>query len=643
MAVGGAFEDCPDIWEIPDGTLVDGVKVCYSAGDRFLVYSSSGSTDTTQGDEDLRSLHEVKWNMSLHNPCTRKLVNESHGVFMAATKLSKDAQDMNSNQILKISQKYHSILLACIEDLNNATGTEDEKEEYEIQKMMFSEIEILWSLLELLLIDVQSSHRILYQLLGWIQWHFPEPEKKAEEIMKFEDAPHEHPDYWNTVIQFVLHGKMDEGRSLLKAHQNSNREDFRSIDELLRKMPMFVSKVGITLTEFRMRWQHWQDECKRRLERSDFSAESNLEAICKILCGDMETLMNKDCSYLCSTWYIHLISVLLYTEPCITASDVGKLARVYSSNLNGDEPLTRLDSIVLAAMDLDIMKVIKECCTYEDGWWFVTHMNDLLFRKGHLTGEVVSHPICLQEFLIVGYADSLMTHRSLWQIGVDYLDQCVEVGKQYLELYLERIPLDTEAKARKILHISRQRDMESLVKSVCKVMTVKAIQNGMLGTALKWVLESKDVQFATDLAERWIKEYSETGKFECFEILSNLGFCMLVSDKLTFVAKYCEFHKLYREREFKQAASLLVSLLSSGLVPKGFQMVMLYDALPLLEAAEPVFTMEETSQLMACLESIAASCMKNEKMETFQKKERMIRLALARNLARSFIHENSEM
>lgn len=37
---------------------------------------------------------------------------------------------------------------------------------------------------------------------------------------------------------------------------------------------------------------------------------------------------------------------------------------------------------------------------------------------------------------------------------------------------------------------------------------------------------------------------------------------------MNFLGKYCEFHKLYQNREFKQAGQLLISLLASKLTPE---------------------------------------------------------------------------
>lgn len=49
---------------------------------------------------------------------------------------------------------------------------------------------------------------------------------------------------------------------------------------------------------------------------------------------------------------------------------------------------------------------------------------------------------------------------SLWQLGVDYFDHCPEYGRVYLELHIERIPLNTEQKALKVLRICEQRHMQ---------------------------------------------------------------------------------------------------------------------------------------------------------------------------------------
>ncbi|KFM81624.1 Nuclear pore complex protein Nup85, partial [Stegodyphus mimosarum] len=141
---------------------------------------------------------------------------------------------------------------------------------------MFSDIELLWHLLQSLIIETHSGTRVLYKLLEWIKWHFLFAEPKMEQITQAEE-PSLHPEYWDTVIQFLLQGKITSARSLMSLHPKFQREDFLSLDELLRNMPMYAPSTGISLNEFRMRWTLWHEECKARLQRGEFSSEVGLE------------------------------------------------------------------------------------------------------------------------------------------------------------------------------------------------------------------------------------------------------------------------------------------------------------------------------------------------------------------------------
>lgn len=63
---------------------------------------------------------------------------------------------------------------------------------------------------------------------------------------------------------------------------------------------------------------------------------------------------------------------------------------------------------------------------------------------------------------------------SLWQLAVDYFDHCPEFGRVYLELQIERVPLDTEHKALKVLRICEQRQMSeqgSTSLSLCQPLS----------------------------------------------------------------------------------------------------------------------------------------------------------------------------
>ncbi|CAL1301443.1 unnamed protein product [Larinioides sclopetarius] len=564
------------VLEIHDGDLSHGVQAVFSARNDFVTYGVQRGGKEKGARNPPRYLHVISAKAALYNDYVRKLVNESHSVFLTLNTRIPSMQDDNRRiEISKTSQKYRCVLLACIEELHAATESSDDEE----------------------LLDL--------------------------------------------IIHFLLQGKIASARSLLSMHQKFEREDFVSLDELMKKMPMYSSTSQISLNEFRIRWKHWQEECKSRLGRGEYSSDSNLETVCKILCGDYEALSAK--SNLCENWYHLMISVLLYTDPCISFSALGDIARTYYNNVTSSSwnKSNIVDSIILAAMELDIMSVINLACSFNDGWWFAVHIMDLFIHGNYIGNDPNDHSMKrLRTYLLRNYADTLMSHCSLWQVGADYLDYC-DSNRELLELYLERIPIKTEAEARKIIYLAKKRNLDNLVKTVSNIMTSKALFNGKLGTALTWVMISRDVRFADEIAERWLKDYAQHQKMEGLEIFKNMGSCMLVSDKLTFVGKYCEFHKLYCEGDLKNASSLLISLITSGLAPTNFQIIMLVDALPLLESLENIFSRKETYQLMKCLEDVI---MNKDNKDTIDNSDRvnMIRLALVRNLSRSFVIETGD-
>lgn len=57
-----------------------------------------------------------------------------------------------------------------------------------------------------------------------------------------------------------------------------------------------------------------------------------------------------------------------------------------------------------------------------------------------------------------------MGHKSLWQVGLSYLDYCPNDGTVAIELLLPRIYIDNEAKAQKIASEAKNRDLNHIGK-----------------------------------------------------------------------------------------------------------------------------------------------------------------------------------
>ncbi len=96
----------------------------------------------------------------------------------------------------------------------------------------------------------------------------------------------------------------------------------------------------------------------------------------------------------------------------------------------------------------------------------------------------------------------------------------------------------------KVIAMASERGMVGVVSSACKVMGMRALKSDRIGTAMGWALRSQDVQFTTFLADQLLGAYCKSGEFTSSDLLDHLGQSMVVSDRLTFLAKYREFHKL---------------------------------------------------------------------------------------------------
>lgn len=60
-----------------------------------------------------------------------------------------------------------------------------------------------------------------------------------------------------------------------------------------------------------------------------------------------------------------------------------------------------------------------------------------------------------------------------------------------MSAFVERIPLDSDVKALKVLRLCSSRGLVELSESICRVMGRKARQQGRTGTAIGWFLRAR--------------------------------------------------------------------------------------------------------------------------------------------------------
>ncbi|XP_045932422.1 nuclear pore complex protein Nup85 [Micropterus dolomieu] len=642
----------PVITNIPAASDGKHLGFAWGPGDILVhetLYKASGATGSGSP-----FIHEVRKDEDIYSPILRKLFNESHHIFVGLQTVREDLPSKNKKpQFVSISKNYRSVIRACMEELQQvAVSAKDTgvATQYGNQVSILLAIELIWNLCEVLFIDAAPAGSLLLHLLDWVRLHKADVDEKAREVLQSE-SPAEHRDYWDVVVSYVLQGRLEEARQMLVKQitlQPAASNMYKLMDTLLSKMPFYNPGGTQTLTEFDVKWRNWHEEVDRCLQDNSFASNQHLELICKILVGDEDTLLEH--KELLSTWYHFLVTRLLFSHPTVKPTELHYYAQscmtMFLDSRSVPEPL---DSILLAAFEFDIHQVIKDCSIALNNWWFVAHLTDLLDHCKLLQSHNLHFGSNLREFLLLEYASGLFTHHSLWQLAVDYFDNCPEFGRVYLELQIERVPLDTERKALKVLRICEQRQMSEQVRSICKIMAMRALRNNRLGSALSWSIRAKDAAFATLISERFLQDYCTRGTFSDLDLIDNLGPAMLLSDRLTFLGKYREFHKLYGEKRFREAAKLLLSLMTAKIAPRSFWMTLLTDALPLLEQKEVIFSADQTHELMFCLEELTSSLnttapgtdqpMQDEDIELT--KVELLRLALARNLAMAIVKEGT--
>ncbi|XP_017885657.1 nuclear pore complex protein Nup85 [Ceratina calcarata] len=575
----------------------------------------------------------------LFSPHLRKLVNESNGVFLSVRKIdSTNTGDVRS-ELLKHSKRYRSILRACIESLQDSRDSclPETRESVENFLTIFYQVEWVWHLTEILYVDTLPGDVVLPQLLEWISFHFPSKEMAAAKILsrKTIGAELEHQNYWEAAIGCAMHGKLDLLRGLLALHSKADHPAFVAADGILKLMPVYNVYGGYSVNEFVVRWKHWQMDLMSNLNGKLFAVDGELEIVIKLISGHQETL----CQLADHTdaWYELLAAKLLYNSPCCKQPELCRHVDSFSNIWYKDRSPS--DKAILALMETNLSVAIKEIQSMGDNGWFAAHLVDLLYTCGRLSIldkdqlEVSSQ---LHESLILEYGSTLTSHHSLWQCGISYLTHCPTQGLARLEILLQSLPMGCEARVNKILDVARDNKLDHIVTSICKIQSTNSMKRGRLGNALAWALKAKDGGFVTYIADQFLKHYAEHGKLECKDLLENLGFCMMASDRLTFLGKYCEFHQMYGIGEFKEAASLLVSLLVSNLTPKYFWSILLLDAIPLLEAKEVIFSSGDCFELLRCVEAHGDSPKLKEELDTF-------RFAVARNLARALSLEGCQI
>lgn len=580
-----------------------------------------------------------KYTQFFTNP-VRLLVRESHAIFAS---IPRSETDGNKTNIIAISRRYRSIIHECVENLQREKTTVD----HSAQIRTFKELEVVWNLCEILLLDISQAATLITHLRGWIKMHFDELSNEAKDILRELDAGtyrlNEHNEdetYWNIVLMLVLRGETKKAIQLLGCHYEFQRNDqMQLVASMLDSMPLSSQYI---VHEFANKWTTWSTWCQRERSTGQFDNHPHLLNIVRLVSQDhtvYEELAPK-----CETWYHLMVAYLLYSDPCIRDTELADLCRQMISIYKKNHPKyshlrpepNQFDEIIISAFEYDLIAVIANCCSYlDDNWWFVTHFIDLLHSCDQLRMHQITESDKLRETFLQDYAATLFDDELLWPVGVSYLDSCPAQGSAFLEILLTQIPLSIgdEAKANKIISIAKKRGLNTIPRSVCLVMarnwlvkttrlgdeshklgdrnTKRSTSNKLpspihLSSALYWAIKSGDSPTITHISDQYLYYYCKTGTFPDKSIFDSLR--ILDTERLAFLKEYLKFREIMQEPGDKaatDAGNLIRSLLASKVYPRFFCRELLEDVKKVFhEESQFSFQPDKVLDLMRSIEEI---------------------------------------
>eukprot|EP00038_Savillea_parva_P009870 m.186375 g.186375 ORF g.186375 m.186375 type:complete len:650 (+) comp16751_c0_seq1:111-2060(+) len=585
----------------------------------------------------------------------RSLVNQGHSVFVKMKQLregSVDVSNLDPKDCLDICNEYRLVLQTCsnaiYERFRQAAEQgvlPDPSAETEYEELL--QMDQVWSLAEVFFVREKYLRKhggyVVQSLCAWVKQHFSSAAEEARALLRTGEqlppAGESATVYWTAVFQMLFQGEVDTVLELFGLHADAHvpGSAVSTVRRLLDEMPSLG--VGDGITEFLRVWKLWQKGCQEVL-RTDaaFDTEPQLELVLRLLAGDVGVF--DELKEYADLWCQLLVARLLYTNP---------LARFYDLQIDIDWARTTMgtgdDSVqelYYHIMTLDPFALIKGSCECFNSWWLPVHLIDILIG---LKVKFGGHAPNLRAFLFREFTEHLMSEPSLFAIVPSYFTSVGDLGLDYLECFLERVPIESETKARKLLRVCALHGLVGLEQSICRVMGRRAVGTGQLGSALGWYTRAGDdasLDIVAQLADTMLRDYQQArldGKQPDLQRkVKALLPALTSSGRLEFLRDYCEFLDNRQRHEYHDAAVRLISFFQHDSAPRWFWVDLLLDALPLLEVHENVvFSEEQTLALMQILEGLSIS-MNGERYLTLGHSGRReqieeLRLALARNLA----------
>ncbi|KAF8945103.1 Nucleoporin nup85 [Haplosporangium gracile] len=587
---------------------------------------------------------------------TRTFIKQTFGVFLDIA--SKNPYKAGGSSDYKYHlERYNKTIEEHLAHLYVESKTNDTLE-IEQETALMESFSAVWQLAEAVFLTSDGKRPIAFMFNEWLATHDASQDTELGKTLLVDSSKLTHPDFWSYIRRCLLRGMIESAIFILEQTLNDEEEEqvARALEDLVRVLkdaPSF--EKTFPPGELHTRHMKWKEECKKFTQSKHVKhLGKGAKEVMKVLSCDVEEIIDVS-----DRWEEAVSGTFLFVHPDCERENIGQILEICLPFFLKSTDVTLLDRIKIAILQLDDVKTIRLCGEFHP--WLVAHLSTVLQQYGYLDMSALDlQDIAAQgwdsnihEFFVIGYAQSLMSNLSLWEIVAGYLLRCGHTGRSTLSEWICHVPLDSSEKAHKVLKFCEENDLNDSLRSINRVMAVEEEKRGEYSQAIQHFIVSKDLDRVAKVVDNLVLGYLERGQFDLDDTLESIEALDTTSSHVHFLRSYAGFHRDYKNGKLALAGEALIKLLSSGTVPKKYWIVLLLDALPLLENKQQViFDSSDTFVLMRSLEELVGSQYRSEYLQllpqfssgsTLMEAEKeaqldVLRLSLTRNLARSFVH-----
>lgn len=435
----------------------------------------------------------------------------------------------------QLSRAYCQAIARCIDayESRDALLYEDPEEDFiDYLKVTLA----LWHLCEIIFLRNVSIPRddpiIAYQVAHWLQEHYIAGKKqklarKSLHYLKsheFGGIPVENdPEYWKTVVGFVLLGQGHHAWQILAHHSSYHaakmrkialssdtgiQHTFGSIQRLLISIPVSTFQQDSS-DDNNYGWNAWHNACLELYHTDSWiQNDENLSTVLRIMMGDTEILQLH-----AETWYELMLARLCFEEPKHIAN---RLEFLMANSIDKfQHQMTPFDYIIVAILQSDVKTALKGIGALGIHF-FSAHLTDLLTEANVISNQNLGDPVdaSLREYYVVNYAMELNIVQGMWQLAARYFGTCVRYGACAIQSIIHFESVDSERKVQQLMLLigdpSTDAHTEKIQNQWRKALSQRRAQtcfkSKKYGCALYWMLTSEQYDAVDTYCEKFLDE-----------------------------------------------------------------------------------------------------------------------------------------